>query len=104
MTHTGDGDDEYLYEFNSKMECEERYAKAIVQPFQNSSVVMRFFRLNGQTADETAYTESYERFMRMNFPLAETTMVAAEWNASDPEGVAEKLLTSGQWFLYDGKW
>lgn len=104
ITHTGDGDDEYLCEFNSKMVCEERYAKVKTKPFQNSSVTLEFFSLYGQKVDETAYTESYERFMRTNFRMPETTMVTVQWNASDPEGLAEKLLTSGQWFLYDGKW
>ena len=104
ITHTGDGDDEYLCEFNSKMVCEERYAKVKTKPFQNSSVVLEFFNLYGQTVDEKEYTESYERFKGTNFCLPETTMVTAQWNASDPEGLTERLLTSGQWFLYDGKW
>lgn len=103
ITHTGDGDDEYLCEFNSKMVCEERYAEVKTKLFQNSSMVMGFFRVSGQNVDEKAYTESYERFMRTNSRMPETTMVTVRWNASDPEGLTEELLTSGQWFLYDGK-
>ncbi len=104
MTHTGDGNDEYLCEFKTNTVCEERYART-VSTLSVSSFPTRAlgFRLYGQKVDETAYTESYERFIHMNFPVPETTMVTAEWNASDPEGLTEKLLTSGQWFLYDGK-
>lgn len=103
FTHKGDGDDEYLYEFNSKMVCEERYAQVKTKPFQNSSVKLEFFSLYGKMVDETAYTESYERFMRTNSRMPETTMVTVRWDASNPEGLTEELLTSGQWFLYDGK-
>ena len=103
ITHTGDGDDECLYEIDSQWVCEELFAKVseAVPHYEGMSLVQ--YRLGGEVTDSDTYAEVYERFRTSNSRLTDTTMVTVEWTPYSPEGMAEKILSSGQLFPYTGK-
>lgn len=103
ITHTGDGDDEHLYAIDSQWVCEELFAKVseAVPHYEGMSLVQ--YRLGGEVTDSDTYAEAYERFRTSNSRLTDTTMVTVEWIPYSPEGMAEKILSSGQLFPYTGK-
>ena len=103
ITHTGDGDDEHLYAIDSQWVCEELFAKVseAVPHYEGMSLVQ--YRLGGEVTDSDTYAEAYERFRTSNSRLTDTTMVTVEWTPYSPEGMAEKILSSGQLFPYTGK-
>ena len=100
ITHPGDGDDEYICEITDTwLDYRELFAQVSQKPSASSSVMLVSFRLDGEKTDMEAYTAAYEQFNQTNQILARTTMVTVPWNASDPEGMAERILTAGQQFF-----